>query len=263
MNVTILGGTGALGRLLVRALTDKGHILTIAGHSAPPETGPGLQGARIDLATGEGLSEAIASAECVVHLASDPLRPREVDVSGTERLIGQIRDQHLVYLSIVGVDRHPLPYYRSKYAAERLIEDAGGLHSIVRATQFHDLIAYRMERMTNSPIARVPRGYVYQPIDIREVAAEVATLVESRPQGRAPDLAGPEILAIEHLARTYMTAKGRQRPLVQYPKPGPVARAFRQGVHTNPDRAVGKVTWAEHLKVRFPNGERRHADGGR
>ena len=254
MNVTILGGTGALGRLLVRALTDKGHTLTIAGHSASPEPGPGLRGARIDLATGEGLSEAIAAAECVVHLASDPRRPREVDVSGTERLLGQIGDRHLVYLSIVGVDRHPLPYYRSKYAAERLIEDAGGLHSIVRATQFHDLIAYRMERMTNSPIARVPRGYVYQPIDIREVAAEVAALVESRPQGRAPDLAGPEILGIEHLARTYMAAISRKRPLVQYPKPGPVARAFRRGVHTNTDRAVGKVTWVEHLERRFGEG---------
>ena len=262
MNVTILGGTGALGRLLVRALTDKGHALTIAGHSVLPEPAPGLRGARIDLATGEGLGEAIATAECVVHLASDPRRPREVDVSGTERLLGQIGDRHLVYLSIVGVDRHPFPYYRSKYAAEGLIEDAGGLHTIVRATQFHDLIAYWMEGMTNSPIARVPRGYVYQPIDNREVAAEVADLVEGRPQGRAPDLAGPEILGIEHLARTYMTAKGRRRPLLRYPKPGPVARAFRQGVHTNPDRAVGKMTWAEHLQRRFPNTDRRHVDGG-
>ena len=262
MNVTILGGTGALGRLLVRALTDKGHALTIAGHSVVPEPAPGLRGARIDLATGEGLGEAIATAECVVHLASDPRRPKEVDVSGTERLLGQIGDRHLVYLSIVGVDRHPFPYYRSKYAAERLIEDAGGLHTIVRATQFHDLVAYWIEGMTNSPIARVPRGYVYQPIDNREVAAEVADLVEDRPQGRAPDLAGPEILGIEHLARTYMAAKGRRRPLLRYPKPGPVARAFRQGVHTNPDRAVGKMTWAEHLQWRFPNIDRRHVAGG-
>jgi uncharacterized protein YbjT (DUF2867 family) len=251
VNVTILGGTGALGRLLVRRLAGKGHTVTIAGHSASPEPEPGLRGARVDLATGEGLSEAIAPAECVVHLASDPRRPREVDVSGTERLLGQIGDRHLVYVSIVGVDRHPLPYYRAKYATERLIEDAGGLHTIIRATQFHDLIAYWIEGMTNSPIARVPRGYLYQPIDIGEVAAEVGELVERRPQGRAPDLAGPEILGIEHLARTYMAAKGRNRPLVRYPKPGPVARAFRDGVHTNPDRAVGKVTWAEHLRRRL------------
>jgi uncharacterized protein YbjT (DUF2867 family) len=154
-------------------------------------------------------------------------------------------------MSIVGVDRHPLPYYKAKYAVEKLIEGAGGLHTIVRATQFHDLIAHRLEQMTRFPIARVPMGHVYQPIDLREVADEVAGLVEARPQGRAPDLAGPEILGIEHLARTYMSAKGKERPLLRYPRPGRVSRAFRQGLHTNPERAVGKVTWADHLQRRF------------
>jgi uncharacterized protein YbjT (DUF2867 family) len=225
--------------------------VTIAGRSASSEPGSARRGVRIDLGSGEGVGDAIADAECVVHLASDPLHAWEVDVSGTQRLLGQMGDRHLVYMSIVGVDRHPLPYYKAKHAVERLIEDTGGLFTIVRATQFHDLIAHRVDRMTNSLIARVPRGYVYQPIDLLEVAGLVAALVESRPQGRAPDLAGPEILGIEHLARTYMTAKGKERPLVSYPKPGRVARAFRQGLHTNPGRAVGKVTWADHLQRRF------------
>jgi len=189
-----------------------------------------------------------------LHLASDPLRAWEVDVAGTGRLLEQIADRHLVYMSIVGVDRHPLSYYQAKFAAERLIEDAGGLFTIVRATQFHDLIAHRVERMTRFPVALVPMGHVYQPIDLSEVAGEVAALVESRPQGRAPDLAGPEILGIEQLARTYMTAEGKERPLVRYPKPGRVSRAFRQGLHTNPERAVGKVTWADHLRGRFADG---------
>jgi hypothetical protein len=48
-----------------------------------------------------------------------------------------------------------------------------------------------------------------------------------------------------------MTAKGKERPLIQVPRPGRVAQAFRDGVHTNPDRAVGTVTWADHLERRF------------
>lgn len=251
MNVTILGGGGAVGRIVTRPLIERGHLVTIAGRSVPPEPRPGMRGFHVDLATGDGLSEAIAGAESVVHLASDPQNAREVDVSGTGRLLEQIGDRHLTFLSIVGVDRHPLPYYRSKYDAERLIEDAGVLYTIVRATQFHDFMAYRVDRMSHSPIAHVPRGYVYQPIDIREVAEELATLVETQPQGRAPDLAGPEVLRIEHLARTYMTAKDTRRPLIGIPRFGPIARAFRAGVHTNPERAVGKVTWSEHLERRF------------
>jgi uncharacterized protein YbjT (DUF2867 family) len=254
VNVTILGGTGVLGSVVASALRERGHAIVIAGRSAQAESDPGVRGARIDLGSGEGVGQAIDDAECVLHLASDPLHAWEVDVAGTGRLLEQIADRHLVYMSIVGVDRHPLPYYRAKFAAERLIEDAGGLFTIVRATQFHDLIADRAERMTRFPIARVPMGHVYQPIDLREVAGEVATLVETRPQGRAPDLAGPEILGIEHLARTYMTAKGKELPLVRYPKLGRVSRAFRQGLHTNRDRAVGKVTWADHLQRRFPDG---------
>ena len=254
MKVTILGGTGAVGRLLRVPLADSGHQVTIAGRSASPEPRPGIRSVRADLGSGEGLSEAISDAECVVHLASDPRHAREIDVAGTKRLLELIGDRHFLYLSIVGVDRHPLPYYRAKHAVERLIEDSGGLYTIVRATQFHDLIAYRVERMTRSLIARVPLGYVYQPIDIREVADALASMVETRPQGRAPDLAGPEILGIEHLARTYMTAKGKERPLVKYPKPGRVARAFRAGLHTNPAQAVGKLTWAGYLERRFADG---------
>jgi uncharacterized protein YbjT (DUF2867 family) len=251
MNVTVLGGTGTLGRVLSRPLTERGHAVTIAGRSASPEPRPGIRGARVDLGSGEGVTDAIAAADCVVHLASDPLRAREIDVSGTERLLEQIGERHLIYLSIVGVDRHPLPYYQSKLIAERLIETAGGPHTIVRATQFHDLIAFRVDGMTRSWIAHVPLGYVYQPIDIREVAEELAVLVGSQPQGRVPDLAGPEILGIAHLAVTYMTARGRQRPLIAIPRPGRVAKAFRQGLHTNPERAVGVVTWADHLQRRF------------
>lgn len=256
MNVTILGGTGALGLVLSRLLIESGHQVTIAGRSASPDSRPGTRSVRVDLGSGEGVSEAIAAAECIVHLASDPGHARQVDIAGTERLLELIDGRHLLYLSIVGVDRHPLPYYQSKYATERLITGAGGLYTIVRATQFHDLIAYRVDRMTHSLIAHVPKGFVYQPIDIREVAGELAALVETRPQGRAPDLAGPEILGIEHLARAYMTAKGLERPLVQIPQMGRVARAFRAGVHTNPDRAVGTVTWANHLDRRFADRDR-------
>jgi uncharacterized protein YbjT (DUF2867 family) len=251
MNVTILGGGGAVGRIVTTPLIVRGHRVTIAGRSVSPEPRPGVRGLHVDLATGRGLSEAIAGAESVVHLASDPQNAKEVDVSGTERLLEQIGDRHLTYLSIVGVDRHPLPYYRSKLAAERLIEGAGGLYTIVRATQFHDLMAYRVDRMTHSLIAHVPKGYVYQPIDISEVAEELAALVDTHPQGRAPDLAGPKVLGIAHLARTYMTARGKKRPLIEIPRFGPVARAFRSGAHTNPDRAVGKVTWADHLERHF------------
>ncbi len=240
-----------MGRALAPSLVAAGHQVTITGRSQSPDPRPGMHGVLADIGTGEGVAEAVAGADVVVHLASDPERADKIDVDGTRRLLEEIGNGHLIYVSIVGVDRHPLPYYRAKLATEKVIEGEGGLFTIVRATQWHDFLAYRVDRMTNGLVARVPRGYVYQPIDRLDVAKGIAALVESRPQGRAPDLAGPEVLGIEHLARTYMTAKGRRRPLLQIPKFGPVSKAFRDGIHTNPDRAVGKITWAEHLARRF------------
>ncbi|MGH8913152.1 MAG: SDR family oxidoreductase [Acidimicrobiia bacterium] len=251
MNVTILGGTGLLGKHLTPRLVARGHQVTITGRSVSSEPKTGIRGVRSDLGTGQGLAEAIERAENVVHLASDPARSNEVDVSGTERLLGLLGDRHLTYVSIVGVDRHPMPYYRSKLATERLIEDNDGLYTIFRATQFHDFVAYLMGQMTRGRVGLLRRGWVYQPIDVGEVAEELANLVETHPQGMAPDFAGPEILGIEYLARTYLTATGQRKPLVAVPRFGPVARAFRAGAHTNPDRAVGKVTWAEYLERRF------------
>ena len=240
-----------MGRTLAPSLVDEGHQVTITGRSQSPDPGPEMRGVRADIGTGEGVAEVVAGAEVVVHLASDPERADKIDVDGTRRLLEEIGDGHLIYVSIVGVDRHPLPYYRAKLATEKVIEGEGGLYTIVRATQWHDFLAYRVDRMTNGLVARVPTGYVYQPIDRLDVAKAITALVESRPQGRAPDLAGPEVLGIDHLARTYMTAKGKRRPVLHISKYGPVARAFREGIHTNPDRAVGKITWAEHLERRF------------
>jgi hypothetical protein len=44
-----------------------------------------------------------------------------------------------------------------------------------------------------------------------------------------------------------MEVRGRERPILNLPVFGKSAEAFRQGVHTNPDRAVGVGTWEEFL----------------
>ena len=48
---------------------------------------------------------------------------------------------HLIYVSIVGCDRNPYPYYRAKYACELVLERSGLPVTVVRATQFHTLVA--------------------------------------------------------------------------------------------------------------------------
>ena len=244
MKITVLGGRGLLGRQLSPLLTNAGHEVTHASRSVYGEGD-----VRVDLTTGEGLPEAVEDADIVVHLVSDARQPQKTDVAGTRSLLNAMGDQHLIYMSIVGVDKHPLAYYRAKYQVEQMIEGAGRSHAIVRATQFHDFVAYFLGAACKPPVPLIPKRFLFQPIDTREVASHLVELVESGQTGLQPDLAGPEIHTAAYLARSLMVARGRSKPVMNLPVPGKTARAFKQGVHTNKERAIGVRTWADYLRT--------------
>lgn len=244
MRVTVLGGGGLLGRHLVPLLTETGHEVTTASRSAETVA---------DIESGRGLAEAVADADLVVHLASDARKPAKVDVAGTRNLLDVLDRQHLFYMSIVGVDRHPFAYYQAKYQAEQLIESAGLTYTILRATQFHDFVSYFLGAACKPPIALIPKRFVFQPVDTGDVAAELATIIHARRKGMQPDIAGPAVHDAEYLARSLMEAKGRERPIINLPVPGKAARAFRDGVHTNPDQAIGVTTWEAYLSSQYPD----------
>lgn len=243
MRIVILGGTGLLGRALLPILESKGHDVVALSRSTTPS---------VDLASGSGLAETVTDAEVVVHLSSDARKPNEVDVAGTRRVIESMNaSQHLVYMSIVGVDLHPFPYYRAKFEAESLIAQSGISNTILRATQFHDFIAYLLAKACRRWAALVPAGFVFQPIATREVAVELTRIATGQPAGLLADMAGPQVLEIETLARTYMTARAREAPVLRLPVPGKTGRAFRDGIQTNRERAVGQQTWETFLEELF------------
>src|SRR2546429_5743133 len=121
--ILVTGGTGALGRVLVALLREGGHEVRVLSR----RTGA-------DLLTGAGLAEALDGTDVIVHCATDGRH----DVDATRNLIAAASGQHLVYVSIVGIDRIPFPYYRLKLACERLVEECGLPWTTLRATQFHD-----------------------------------------------------------------------------------------------------------------------------
>src|SRR5688500_1745106 len=110
--VLVTGGTGTLGRHLVPRLRSAGHAVRVLSRT---DRGDVMRGYLI---TGEGLDAALAGVDTVVHAATNPVRARRVEVEGTRRLLERMTHHapsaHLVYVSIVGVDRHALPYYKAK-----------------------------------------------------------------------------------------------------------------------------------------------------
>lgn len=261
-DVLVTGGTGVLGRAVVTELLARGHSVRVLSRHAGAQV-PGTKASdRVrlftgDLAAGTGLAEAVAGADTVVHCASDPRRYREVDVPGTRRLIetAAATRPHLVYISIVGCDRIPYGYYRTKTESERLIAESGLPWSVLRATQFHELVLTIAHAVSRLPVVLLPRGLRDQPVDVRDVAPRLVDLVESGPRGRAPDLGGPEVLTAEDIVRALAKTRGRRARIVTFPLAGKVYAGLRAGHHLVTEGETGTRTFADHLAE--------HVHGGR
>lgn len=248
--VLVTGGTGTLGRAVVHGLTAAGRDpVVLSRRPSPPAGMSGPYGWQVgDLESGAGIDQAVASAGTVIHCASSNSRR---DVAAARTLIAAARragTPHLVYISIVGIDRVPLAYYRAKLEVERLIEDSRLGWSIVRATQFHEFVLRFFTAQRFSPALLVPAGMRVQPIAVDEVADRMVELAIAGPAGRVPDMAGPQLRSVADLARVYLHSIGSRRPVVPVPiSVGRVMRGFRDGGHLAPENAVGRVTFEEFL----------------
>jgi uncharacterized protein YbjT (DUF2867 family) len=254
MKILLTGGTGGLGREVVRAAEAAGHTVRIASRRAQPhDTPPAREWARMDMESGDGVREALEGVDAVIHAASDPRRHAVVDVEGTRRLADAARaagTAHLVYVSIVGIDEVPFAYYRSKLAAEQIVAASGVPHSILRATQFHSFIDTMTAGAARVPlILPLPTTFRFQSVDTGEAAERLVRAAQEGPGGRLPDFGGPEVLTWGEMAAAWKAARGIRRPTVHLPLPGAHAAAFRAGKTTLRNGGErGTIRWEDWLR---------------
>ena len=187
--------------------------------------------------------------DVIVHAASNKRGQGKGDADAVWRLIEAAkrggRRPHLVFISIVGVDRHPSGYYQAKYEAEQTIEASGLPHTVQRTTQWFQLLDTFLTIASKSPVVPVP-SIPFQPLDAREVAGRMADLATGEPMGRAEDMGGPEVLDAGDIAQAYLRATGKRRLLVPLRVPGksgtgvPGRRAHLPGEPAGQDH-VGRV----------------------
>lgn len=258
-DVLVTGGTGVLGAHVVRLLLQRERSVRVLTRQVSPKLPDGVRAITGDLSTAAGLSSALDGVAVVLHCGSSPRRHREVDVQGTRGLVVAARrlptPPHLVYISIVGCDRIPFGYYRSKALAELAIAESGMPWTVLRTTQFHDLVFSLAYGASALPVVPAPRGLADQPIDVTAVAERLVDLALDDPAGRVADIGGPEVLSIQEILRVVQRATGRERRLVTVPAPGRMLSALRSGAHLAPEHRVGG-TFAEYVNRHV------HAEGG-
>ena len=261
--ILITGGTGTLGRLVVRRLRDAGRDIRVLSRRHHEASG-GIEFVTGDLATGEGIEAAVEGAGIIVHCAGGT-KGDEDKARNLVRAASRAGAAHLVYISVVGADRIPIGsrvdramfgYFASKLAAERIVADSGPPFTTLRATQFYDLILTVAQQMAKLPVIPAPAGFRFQPIDAGEVADRLTDLALGKPAGLVPDMGGPRAYHLSDLLRGYLRATHRKRLIVPLPLAGKAARALRSGANLAPEQAAGHRTWEEFLADRVSQEER-------
>lgn len=260
MDIAVVGGTGTLGRHVVAELVDRGHAVRALGRNAPERPlAAGATHVRVDISTGEGLDAALAGVDAVVDASNGPpsRKAEAVLVTGTEHLLDAERKAgvgHHVCVSIVGTDRVPTAYYRVKVRQEEAVERSDVPWTIVRATQFHDLVASWFATAARArvlPGVRVP----LQPLDTRTAAELVARTAEQAPRTGRTQIAGPEIRSAHDLARIWRARTNAKAAIVPLPLPGKLGRALRAGELTSEqDAAKGSPTFEAWLSASGADG---------
>jgi uncharacterized protein YbjT (DUF2867 family) len=262
--ILVTGGTGVLGSEIVSRLTSTDHIVRIMSRSVPQsEQHPKLEWAQADLLTGKGVAEALREVDIIINAASQPMKMTyDVDVVGAKRMLEQARQAqvgHVLHISIVGIDKIPYRYYQHKVAAEQIVRSSGIPWSILRATQFHNLIDFALQMVTQklawSPVLPLPTDFQFQTVDAGEVADHLLPYITT-PSGYMPEFGGPEVMRLGDMARVWMREKGLRHAVLPLPLPGKIAAGFRAGYNTTPDHAGGKISWMDWVQWRHAHYKR-------
>jgi uncharacterized protein YbjT (DUF2867 family) len=240
----VTGATGTLGAPTATRLRAAGHCVRALSRRSGHDLTTG------NLLTGEGIPEAVAGADTILHLATG--RRGKGDVEATRTLLDAATAAglgHFVLVSIVGIDDIPLGYYRDKVVIEGLVRESGLPYTVLRATQFHSFVESMFTAQRRSPVVLAP-AFPLQPIAVDAVAERLVELACSAPAGRVADIGGPEQRSLSDLARLWADAAGTRRPVVPLSLPGKLFAAYRAGSALVPGPAHGRQTFADHLAAR-------------
>jgi uncharacterized protein YbjT (DUF2867 family) len=245
MKVVVIGGSGLIGSKLVNLLRERGHEVV----AASPQTG-------VNTLTGEGLAEALAGADVVVDVANSPSFEDKAVMdffvtAGRNLLAAEASAgvKHHVALSVVGAQRVvDSGYLRAKAAQENLIKASSVPYTILQSTQFFEFIERIAGSAFDGEVYRLSPALM-QPVVSDEVVATLADIVAAPPLNGTVEVAGPEAIPLDELARELLSAREDPHQIVADTH----ARYFGaelndQSLIPGPTPRLGSMTFGDWLR---------------
>ena len=239
MNVLVTGGTGFVGKEVVKGLLASGHQPRVLARR--PETAKALSfakdsGAELqqgDITNAESLTRALEGVHAVIHLVGiisevGNATFENVHINGTRNVVEAARRSgvnRFVHMSALGTREKAVSrYHKSKWAAEEIVRRSDMDWTIFRPSLIygpHDQFVNLFAKIIRwSPIVPVMgrKDARFQPVSVENVAnAFVRALDEQQSVGKTFDLCGPERFTLAEMIDEIMRTAGKRRVKVRVP----------------------------------------------
>lgn len=239
--VLITGGTGFVGRYVVKTLKSRGYEIHLIVRNL--DKGKSLFGDSVsyhilsDLTNRTSLSEIVKSVKpnYVVHLIgiiqeqlSKGVSFEKVHYEYSKSLYEVLRENpptRIVHMSALGVDeRAPSKYHRTKLKAEKVLKETGVPHVIIRPSFIlgpEQLLFLKIrEVLSKTSLILFPNimGYYFQPVDVRDVAEAFANGL-TYSENHTFELCGNERKTLKDIVKDYVNLLGKNVIFLPLPKP--------------------------------------------
>ena len=244
--IAVTGATGRVGRHVVDVLRARGHDVVPISRSGG-----------VDVITGDGLAAALEGAEVIIDAASGSSPDQQ---AATEFFTTEARNLHqagqqagvqrIVVVSIIGIDRFTAGYNAAKVAHEKAMLAGPIPVRVLRAAQFHELVAQIVEWGTHGEVSYVPkmRTQLVAARTVAEALADLATGPEPTAAG-IPEIAGPRAENLVDMANLLTARRGGPVKVEGVSDPADPDRDLYEngGLLPGPDATLAGPTFEEWL----------------
>ena len=261
--VTVFGGSGFVGRHVVRALAQPGYRVRVAvrrpdlaGHLQPLGNVGQIHAVQANVRNRASIERAIDGAWAVINLVgilaeSGRQRFAAVHDEGARAIAeaaAQAGAQHFVHMSAIGADpKSPSAYARTKAAGEAGVKAAFPGAVIIRPSIIfgpEDAFFNRFAAMARlSPVVPLVGAKTrFQPVFVGDVAEAFLAAVEGRAKpGQTYELGGPEVATFRELMEKMLAVIERRRWIVSIPFLAAKCQAFILQLLPKPPLTVDQV----------------------
>ena len=225
--VTVFGGTGFLGRRVVKHLLEGEFSIRVASRH-PERTGALFESINADINDDRSVIAAVAGVEGVVNAVSLYVESGQqtfhsVHVTGAARVARLAREEgvkNLIHVSGIGSDAGSAsPYIRSRGEGEKVVRDAFPAATLIRPSvmfgrgdAFVGPVAKMLRHLPVFPL--FGRGQTkLQPAHVEDVAEATARAIQTTQSRMSYELGGPRIYTYRSLLEV-IARHPRRKPLL-------------------------------------------------